>query len=167
MTEVAETVPALSREEIEYRLLERQALGLSKARGGMVPRAYQGNPGDILAAFLMARTYNIDAFAMMRGTYFVNGKPTMSGDLMLAIAYANGCKVVETGGENEQIGMFASCSVWRAVDPTTSRRPWLSAFSITSETIRLLSESVPVTSQGPVFPIPRESPHVVSRLWGN
>ena len=93
----------LSQPEIEWRLMERQALALSKARG-VIPEHYRDKPGDIVAALMMAKSLRLDPFAVMRGTYVVKGKVAMMGDLMLAIARGNGVKVHEEVREHDGDG---------------------------------------------------------------
>ena len=96
MTEQSETLPApvLSDAEQRWRLNERQALAISKASTA-VPKAFSGKPGDIMAVWMMADELGISRMAALRGMYVVNGKPQLSGDLLLAVARGAGCKVQE------------------------------------------------------------------------
>lgn len=80
--------------EIAWRLDERKALGIAKA-GAAVPKAFQGRPGDILAVWLMADELGFSRMAALRSMYVVNGKPQLSGDLLLAVARQEGCRVSE------------------------------------------------------------------------
>ncbi len=93
----------LSPEEISWRLAERKAAVLGKASGA-VPRAFVGKPADIMAAWMMGDELGISRMAMLRGAYVVNGKPQLSGDLLLAVARASGVKVKEwiERGETEK-----------------------------------------------------------------
>jgi hypothetical protein len=119
----APAAPMLSEQESEWRLLERKALGLSKAQSA-IPDAYRNKPGDILAAWMMGDELGIGRMQALRSLYIVNGKPVMSGDILLALARAHGVKVTETSHvvitENDEAGediesdpskSFARCEV--------------------------------------------------------
>lgn len=86
--------PQLDRSEIAWRLDERKAMGIAKASAAL-PRAFQNKPGDVLAVWLMADELGLSRMAALRGMYVVNGKPQLSGDLLLAVARAEGCRVSE------------------------------------------------------------------------
>lgn len=85
----------LSQGEINQRLMERRALTISKGDEA-VPKAFRGRPADICAVWLMAAELGIGEMQALRSMYVVNGKPQLSGDLMLALAYQSGCKIRET-----------------------------------------------------------------------
>jgi len=100
--------PVLSEAETEWRLEERRALALSKSQNA-IPKNYQGRPADILAAWAMAHELGLSPMAALRGIFVVNGKPQLSGDLLLSIAKANGVRVVEVfDGDGEEF--HASCT---------------------------------------------------------
>ena len=86
--------PQLTEPEVQWRLDERKSLALSKASAA-VPKAFQGKPADILAAWMMADELGISRMSMLRGAYVVNGKPQLSGDLLIAVARSSGVKVSE------------------------------------------------------------------------
>ena len=88
-------LPALSLPETNWRLAERQAAVMGKASEA-VPKAFRNKPADIMAAWLMADELGISRMAMLRGAYVVNGKPQLSGDLIMAVARGAGVKVTET-----------------------------------------------------------------------
>lgn len=92
---------AMSKDEQDWRLDERKALVLGKSQVS-VPRAFQGKPADIMAVWLMADELGISRMAMLRGAYVVNGKPQLSGDLLLAVARGVGVRVTETYTEGEK-----------------------------------------------------------------
>ena len=86
--------PALSTEEMAWRLVERKAANLSRASEA-VPKAFRGKGGDIVAAWMMADELGIGRMAALRGMYVINGRPQLSGDLLLAVARGAGVKVSE------------------------------------------------------------------------
>lgn len=85
---------SLSDPEIAWRLDERRAQVLGKASAA-VPKAFAGKPADIMACWLMADELGISRMAMLRGAFVINGKPQLSGDLLLAVARGAGVKVNE------------------------------------------------------------------------
>jgi len=104
----APPAPVLSEAETDWRLEERRALALSKSQNA-IPKNYQGKPADILAAWAMAHELGLSPMAALRGLYVVNGRPQLSGDLLLSIAKANGVRVVEIlAGEGDEF--HASCT---------------------------------------------------------
>ena len=93
-TELTASSQALSDPEIIWRLDERKALALGRASEA-VPKAFRGKPADIIAAWMMADELGISRMAMLRGAFVINGKPQLSGDLMLAVARGAGVQVKE------------------------------------------------------------------------
>lgn len=65
---------------------------LAKARG-FVPDHYAGKPEAILAAIAMGSELGLGPMQSLRSIYVVNGRPTLSADLMLALAIRAGVKV--------------------------------------------------------------------------
>jgi hypothetical protein len=109
-TEVAHRIPdQLTMAEQTWRLDERKAAVLGRASEA-VPKAFRGKPGDIMAVWLMGDELGISRMAMLRGAYVVNGKPQLSGDLLLAVARGNGVKVTETNHQDDDTGeLWATC----------------------------------------------------------
>lgn len=64
---------------------------LSKA-SDMVPRAFKGNPHAICAAILTGQELGIRAMESLRSIYIVDGKPTVSAELMLSLVRRGGVK---------------------------------------------------------------------------
>ena len=108
--DASQTLPTLSHAEQQWRLDERKAMVLAKASDA-IPRAFRGKPGDIMAAWLMADELGISRMAMLRGAYVIQGKPQLSGDLLLAVARANGVRVMESFEEdaNNDENIIAIC----------------------------------------------------------
>jgi len=96
--------------EMEWRLDERKAAVLGKASEA-VPKAFRGKPGDIMAVWLMGDELGISRMAMLRGAFVVNGKPQLSGDLLMAVAKANQVRVLEKVTTDPDTGeMIATCT---------------------------------------------------------
>jgi hypothetical protein len=55
------------------------------AKSSLVPKQYQGQPGDIIIAASMGARLGLDPFSAMQGIAVVNGRPTLWGDAMLAV----------------------------------------------------------------------------------
>jgi len=110
-TEVAHRTPdPLTIAEQTWRLDERKAAVLGRAAEA-IPKAFRGKPGDIMAVWMMGDELGISRMAMLRGAYVINGKPQLSGDLMLAVARGNGVLVKETNGEDELTDeLHATCT---------------------------------------------------------
>jgi hypothetical protein len=58
------------------------------AKSSLVPKQYQGQPGDIIIAASMGARLGLDPFSAMQGIAVVNGRPTLWGDAMLAVCQA-------------------------------------------------------------------------------
>ncbi len=98
---------SLTPEEAQWRLTERKALALSRA-GNAIPKGFQNRPGDILAAWLLGDELGISRMSALRGIFVVNGRPSLSGDLLLAVARGAGVRVIETiDGKDDK--MTATC----------------------------------------------------------
>lgn len=55
------------------------------SRSGLVPRAVQGKPPDVLVILLTGRELGLGPMQALRSIHVVEGKPTLSADLMQAI----------------------------------------------------------------------------------
>lgn len=71
-----------------FRLAESLA-----GAGGFIPKHLAGNPGAIAAAILTGIELGIGPMEAMRSIHIVEGKPTLSADLMLARAIRAGVRV--------------------------------------------------------------------------
>jgi hypothetical protein len=65
----------------------RADLDLAKAfsTAKMVPKDYQGSPGDCYIAIKLAQRFKMDPWSVMQEMYLIQGKPMMSGKLATAI----------------------------------------------------------------------------------
>ena len=77
--------------------IQTLAVDLAKARG-FIPQAYLGNPGAIAACILTGAELGIAPMQSLRGIHVIEGRPTLSADLMLALAIRAGVRAqwVET-----------------------------------------------------------------------
>lgn len=93
------TVPAVVRQPRarEFQLLTIAdattfASAVAKA-DGMIPRAYLGNPGKILACVLAGQELGVGPMASLRAFHIVEGKPVASYDFWIARLRAAGYRV--------------------------------------------------------------------------
>jgi len=71
--------------------IQTLAVDLAKARG-FIPQAYIGNPGAIAACILTGAELGIAPMQSLRGIHVIEGRPTLSADLMLALAIRAGVR---------------------------------------------------------------------------
>ena len=99
MTDTTTTVPAVVRQP---RARDFQPLTISDATtfaqavakaDGMIPRAYLGNPGKILACVLAGQELGVGPMASLRAFHIVEGKPVASYDFWIARLRAAGYRV--------------------------------------------------------------------------
>jgi hypothetical protein len=58
------------------------------AKSPLIPKAFQGAPGDVIIAANMGARLGLDIFSAMQSIAVVNGRPTLWGDAMLAVCQA-------------------------------------------------------------------------------
>lgn len=88
------------------------------AKSSLVPKQYQGQPGDIIIAASMGARLGLDPFSAMQGIAVVNGRPTLWGDAMLAVCQSRPDwrgQTVKWTGEGEKLG--CTVTVRRQVGP--------------------------------------------------
>ena len=110
---ISQPAMTLSKQEQEWRLLERQALALSKATDA-IPRQYRNKPADILAVWMKARDLGIPMNNALSVMYVVNGKVTLMGDAMAAIAKGFGYKLIEDVIVDEDASALSDETEWVA-----------------------------------------------------
>jgi hypothetical protein len=66
-------------------IAEIRALCESFAKTDFVPKAFRGKPDAIMVVGAMGARLGVDVFAAMAGIADINGKPSIYGDLMLAV----------------------------------------------------------------------------------
>lgn len=74
--------PALLPSEAEFDAMLAIAGRIASTQ--MVPTAYRGKPDDVLAAILTGRELGLGPMHSLRAIYVVDGKPSLSADLLLA-----------------------------------------------------------------------------------
>lgn len=67
----------------EYELIERMATQIQRA--GILPVAYRGKPGDIIAAALYGREVGLGPMAALQRIVVINGKPTLDAQGMVTV----------------------------------------------------------------------------------
>ena len=91
------------------------------ASSSMVPKAFQGSPGDILVAVQWGSEVGLPPMQALQNIAVINGKPSIYGDALLALVTAH----PEYGGHEEELeGEVATCTIVRVVkgrDVTTAR----------------------------------------------
>jgi len=90
IVQTAETVPVISNLETEERLFAlEQRKAQAMISGSILPQHFK-NVGDVLILNEMSRKLNIPSVMLAQQLYIVKGKPSMSGQLVIAII--NGSK---------------------------------------------------------------------------
>jgi hypothetical protein len=108
---------ALARTETSnerFDAVAREAAAI--ARSTVIPKEYQGNPGNCLIAMDVAKRMNLPALAVMQHLYVVHGRPAWSAAFMIAAVNQSGRFSplrFRFSGEGEEYGCHAE-----AVDKT-------------------------------------------------
>lgn len=86
------------------------------ATAGMLPRQYHDSPGNVLVAMEYAKSLHLPLAQVWDGINVIEGKPSMSAQLMHAVVRAAGHSVtIETRGE------AARCTITRGDDGTVTQ----------------------------------------------
>lgn len=78
-------------------LEEKKGWSTALAGSSLLPRDYQRAPANLLLAAEYADTLDIPRMAALTGIHVINGKPSMSADLMLALVRRAGHRVRVSG----------------------------------------------------------------------
>ena len=89
------------------------------AASQMVPKSYQGSPGNVLVAILAGRPLGLHAFHACQSFAVINGMPSLYGDAPLAIVRAS--SVFESINETND-GQTAVCTVKRRGEDVVVRK---------------------------------------------
>jgi hypothetical protein len=90
------------------------------AQAGLLPRAYQKQPANLLLAMEYGDSLGIGVMAAVTGLHIVEGKPTASAGLMSALVRRAGHKLRVTGDDTRAVA-----EIIRADDPDfTFRSEW-------------------------------------------
>lgn len=65
-----------------FELVQRMAMAYSKST--LVPKEYQGNPGNCIIALNMANRIGADPLMVMQNLYIVHGRPAWSSQFLIA-----------------------------------------------------------------------------------
>jgi hypothetical protein len=68
----------------------------------MVPKAYRGRPDDVLAAILTGREMSLGPMQSLREIHIIDGKPTLSANLLLARMRTGGLVIEESESTAER-----------------------------------------------------------------
>lgn len=101
-----QTVPQTFNEQMRF------AEVISQAKG-MLPRAYEGNPANVLVAIQYGASLGIEPMAALQNIDVIQGTPTLSAKAVAAMVRANGHKLWVS--EDEQ-NMSATCTIVRNDD---------------------------------------------------
>ncbi|MDH6283143.1 hypothetical protein [Prescottella agglutinans] len=93
-------------------LAEKMEWARAMSTGTMLPRAYQGNPANLLFALEYADTLGIPRINALTSIHVIDGKPTASADLIASLVRKAGHKLRVTGDDT-----FAEATIIRADDP--------------------------------------------------
>jgi hypothetical protein len=128
------------------------AEAISKA--GNLPKGYQGKPADILVAICHGAEIGLSPYESMNGIAVINGRPTLWGDAMLALAigHPDCVDIIETFDEASQ---KATCTVKRR-----GRSDTVQTFSIVDAKKAGLANK-----QGPWTQYPRRMLQMRARSW--
>ena len=106
---------------------ERFAEMLSNSQ--FIPAAYRGKPGDVMACVLYGESLGVPPLQALQGVAVINGRPSVYGDLALAVARAHPefqDITEELGGKGDDYG--ATCTVTRrGQTPVVRRFTWKDA----------------------------------------
>lgn len=94
---------------VEYNQGFRAARLLSESKG-MVPKEYEGNPGNCMIALNMAKSLGLTIQAFFNWTYPVNGRLGLEAKAIVTIANQSG--MFKRGIEFEEIGTIKDGDEW-------------------------------------------------------
>jgi len=82
------------------------------SKSEMVPKIYQGKPGNVTVAILAGHPLGLNPFSACQSFAVINGTPSLFGDALLGIVRGSGLltKISETVSENGQV---ATCYITR------------------------------------------------------
>lgn len=99
-------------------LNEAMQLAEILSTSSIVPKDYQGNPGNVLVAVQWGAEIGLAPMQAMQNIAVINGRPSLWGDAMLALVRGSG----KLEYINEEItDSYVTCTVKRINEPETSR----------------------------------------------
>ena len=112
MSEVARIAPSALDSKVTY--------AKHLAQAGLLPKAYQGQPANLLLAMEYADALDIPTMTAVSSIHVIDGKPTASAGLMSALVRRAGHKLRVTGDDTQAVA-----EIVRADDPDfTFRSTW-------------------------------------------
>jgi hypothetical protein len=112
MTDVARIAPSALESKVTY--------AKHLAGAGLLPKAYQGQPANLLLAMEYADALGIPTMTAVSSIHVIDGKPTASAGLMSALVRRAGHKLRVTGDDTQAVA-----EIVRADDPDfTFRSTW-------------------------------------------
>lgn len=122
------TIKSESQNALSYGILNPQTLdeALKMAdiisRSNLVPKDFQGNPGNILIAMQWGMELGMAPLQAMQNIAVINGRPSIWGDAMIAIARsAPSCEYITETLQGEGDAMIATCKAKRKGQPEEIR----------------------------------------------
>jgi RecT family len=116
--EIARRAPSLTEQKEYARAL---------ATAGTLPKQYRERPGDILLAMAYAESLNLPVAQVFVGIHIIEGKPSMSSELMNALIRRAGHRTrIEQSPPGPWVEAWASFTIVRADDP----EPYVEVFSM-------------------------------------
>lgn len=76
------------------------------AETDFAPRALRGNPNAVLACILTGQELGIGGMKALQSIHIIEGRPTLSAELMRALVFAAGHRLDITESTNEQVTMY-------------------------------------------------------------
>lgn len=90
------------------------------AKSDIVPQDYKGNPSNILIAVQMGAELGLPPLQALQNIAVINGRPSVWGDSLIAIARAHpGCEYITETFDDQT--MTATCTVKRRGEPEQKR----------------------------------------------
>jgi len=76
------------------------------AETDFAPRALRGNPNAVLACILTGQELGIGGMKALQSIHIIEGRPTLSAELMRALVFAAGHRLDITESTNEQVTLY-------------------------------------------------------------
>lgn len=89
-----------------------QKMAMSLSGGTIVPKDYQGNPGNCLIAIEMANRMGTSPMMVMQNLYIVNGHPAWSSQYIVAMINSSRKYKTELQYDLRGVGDDMSCYAW-------------------------------------------------------
>lgn len=90
------------------------------ANSRLIPKIFQGKPSDVLVAMMWSKTLGVPVLQGLQGIAVINDRPTLWGDLMMAVCQKSGLVVdISEGLTGKDLqSLVATCTVKRKDRPT-------------------------------------------------